>query len=372
MDNNKPIGLGLIGCGAFGLFCLDTYRQMEEVRPIAVADMHQNVAEDFAREFNLVALGDPLELINMPEVDMVHIATPPSSHHELVLQAVRAGKHVLCEKPLALKTAHADEMLAVAWDAKKIVPVNFVLRYNAVSRAVKAIVDSGVLGSVLAARLTNCAGDTPLHNDHWFWEKSVSGGIFIEHGVHFFDLYRQWLGPGEVIASHTETRPGTTKEDRVMCTVRHENGALASHYHGFDQIALMDRTNHRITCEMGDIWVDGWIPLYLTVDAAVDDDGAEKLEACCPDAEIKVLEEYEPERRQIMGRGEMRYVTKRIRLHYCPNADKQAIYANSVRDLLADQIAFIRNPDHQRNVVEINGREALALAEAAAYLAAIS
>ena len=367
----KPLGLGLVGCGAFGLFCLDNYSRMDSLRPIAVADMREQVAKDFADEFGLKSFADPAELIALDEVDIVHIATPPSSHFELVLQAARAGKHVLCEKPLAMSTTQADQMLATAKEKNTIAPVNFVLRYNAVTEAVKAVIDSDVLGQVLSGRLTNCASDSNLHADHWFWDKKVSGGIFIEHGVHFFDLYRYWLGEGEIISAHTETRPGTTQEDRVMCTLRHECGAVVNHYHGFDQVSQMDRTNHRLVCEMGDIWVDGWIPLYITIDAAVDDEGAEKLADCCPDADITVIEEYEPEKRQIMSRGEMRFVTKRVRMHFCPEADKQAVYAKSVRDLMEDQVAYIRDPNHARIVTEENGRDAVAFAQAAANLAIV-
>lgn len=370
-QGREPLGLGLVGCGAFGLFCLDTYSHMDSIRPIAVSDMHEQVAKDFGQEFGLKAFASPTDMISLDEVDIVHIATPPSSHFDIVLQAVRAGKHVLCEKPLAMNVAQADQMLAAAKKTDRIVAVNFILRYNAVTEAVKAVIDSGVMGQVLSGRLTNCAGDSNLHVDHWFWDKNVSGGIFIEHGVHFFDLYRYWLGEAEVISAHSELRPGTTQEDRVMCTLRHECGALVSHYHGFDQLSHMDRTNHRLVCEMGDIWVDGWIPLYITIDAIVDDEGAEKLIACCPEADVMVLETYEAEQRQIMARGEMHFVSKRIRLHFCPEADKQSAYSTSVRDLMADQIAHIRDPKHKRVVTECNGREALAWAQTAANLALV-
>ncbi len=369
--DQKPLGLGLVGCGAFGLFCLDSYSRMDSIRPVAVADTREQVANDFGRDFGLKAFNDPAEMIKLDEVDIVHIATPPSSHFDLVLQAVRAGKHVLCEKPLAMNVAQADEMLSAARENNKIVPVNFVLRYNAVTNAVKAVIDSGVMGQVLSGRLTNCAADSNLHADHWFWDKNVSGGIFIEHGVHFFDLYRYWLGDAEMISAHTETRPGSTQEDRVMCTFRHECGAVVNHYHGFDQISHMDRTNHRLVCEMGDIWVDGWIPLYITIDAVVDNEGAEKLAACCPDADITVIEEFDSEKRRVMGRGKMHFVTKRVRIHFCPEADKQAVYAKSVASLMADQIEYIKNPDHKRVVTETNGRMAVAWAEEVANLAKV-
>ncbi|NBB94347.1 MAG: Gfo/Idh/MocA family oxidoreductase [Planctomycetes bacterium] len=365
MTDNGPLGFGLIGCGAFGLFCMDAYSKLDAIRPIAVCDVREDVARDFARDLGLEAHGDPDALIARNDIDIVHIATPPSTHHELVLSAARARKHVLCEKPLAMTVAEADEMLAAARRVDRIAPVNFVLRHNEISRRVKDLLDSRVLGNVLRANLTNCAADSNLHQEHWFWNRELSGGIFVEHGVHFFDLYREWLGEGQVISSHTEMRPGTAQEDRVMCIVRHDSGAVVAHYHGFDQVGPMDRTNHRLVCEMGDIWVDGWIPLSIGIDAAVDDRGHETLENLLPGVELEIVEEFDVERQQVQGRGRHHHVTKRIRLHYCPEPDKQTIYANSVLDLMADQVAYVRDRSHARIVTESNGRDALALAEAA-------
>jgi len=367
MTDNGPLGLGLIGCGAFGMFCLDAFSALDDVRIAAVADVRREAADELAGAFSVPACYDPTDLIARDDVQIVHVATPPSTHHDLVLAAARAGKHVLCEKPLACSVADAEEMLAAADDAGTIAPVNFVLRYNPTVDCVKAVIDSQVMGKVLSGRLTNCAGDTPLGPDHWFWDKALSGGIFIEHGVHFFDLYSHWLGPGRVLSAHAERREGTGQEDRVMCTLGYDSGAVASHYHGFDQMALMDRTDHRLVCEAGDIRADGWIPLSLSVDAAVDDEGAEALRTLCPGCEVEVLQTYTGP--PTAGRGRQRRVTQRIRLTHTPQPDKQTLYADSVRALLADQVAFIRNSSHQRRITEANGLAAVALAERAAALA---
>ncbi len=372
MTKTDNLGLGLIGCGSFGMFCLEAFSQMDEVRIAGVADVARPAADAAAGRFGVPAFYNPAELLTADGVDIVQIATPPSSHFQLAMASISAGKHVLCEKPLAINTDQADDILAAAERAGVIAPVNFVLRYNRLTEVVKAILNSGVVGKALAARLTNCAFDTYLPNGHWFWDKSISGGIFIEHGVHFFDMYEYWLGPGTVIDACAEIRPGTNQEDRVACTVRHETGALVSHYHGFDQIKPMDRADHRIICEMGDIRVQGWIPMKLVVDAAVDDAGAAKLADCCRGCEVRTVATYGREEGSITGRGKHRNVTRRIQLDYCPGDDKQIVYARSARALLADQIAYIRNSAHARRVTETNGRDSLALAEAAAKLAARS
>jgi len=370
MRDVERLGLGLIGCGGFGRFCLDAYAEMRQVRIAGVADVAAAAAEAAGRAFGVPFFADPLDLIARPDVHIVHLATPPDTHHALALAVIGAGKHVLCEKPLALTVEQADEIVRAAADAGVAAPANFVLRHNAVADTVKAVLDAGVLGRPLAARLTNCAADTKLGEGHWFWDRAVSGGIFVEHGVHFFDLYAHWFGPGHVVSACTEKREQTDMEDRVTCLIRHDSGVLASHYHGFDQTILMDRTEHRIVCEMGDIRVMGWIPLAIAIDAAVDDAGAARLAELCSDAKIEVLQEYRPAEGAARGRGVDRRVTRRVHLQHCPNPDKQAVYTRGVQHLLADQIAWIRDRSHARIVTERNGREALVPAEAAARMAA--
>ncbi len=373
-----PLGLGLIGCGAFGLFCLDAFSRMAEVRVVAAARARKPGAREVCQRLGAAIFDDPDEVINHAEVDIVHVATPPAFHCETALRALRAGKHVLCEKPPALRVQDAERMVQAARisassvepHAGRFLATSFIMRYNPITEAVRRIIDAGVLGRALFVRAINCCSDGGLDAGHWFWDKELSGGIFIEHAVHFFDLYAHWLGPGKVLSAHAESRKGTGQEDRVLCTVRHDAGVMVNHYHGFDQIATMDRTAHRIVCEMGDIRVEGWIPMRLTVDAAVDDAGGETLSACLAQSPIEVIEDYRQEDREMLGRGRMRHMTKRIRLQYAPHDDKQAVYAESLRALLADQIAWTRDQARPRRITEDNALKALAYAETAAKLAA--
>ena len=155
-----------------------------------------------------------------------------------------------------------------------------------------------------------------------------------------------------------------------MCTVRHESGAVASHYHGFDQPAPMDRTDHRLVCEQGDVRVEGWIPLTVRVDAVMDDSAVEKLTECGRDftAELEV-EALDEEFLAHRSRGKARPLTKKIRWSCTPNTDKQAVYTQSVQRLLADQIVFLRDGGHTRVVTEENGQASVAMAEVAVTLA---
>ncbi|MBS3734126.1 MAG: Gfo/Idh/MocA family oxidoreductase [Phycisphaerae bacterium] len=373
MTDDKPFGLGLLGAGAFGRFCLRAYTRLDGVRPVAAARARSDAARQLCDEMGLAVHDDYQAVIDRAEVHVVHVATPPDRHHDLALAALRAGKHVLLEKPPALTIEQAEELVDAAAKAQRFCAVNFVLRYSPVTEAVRRLLAAGPLGAPLAARVTNLGSDSGLGADHWFWNPDASGGIFIEHGVHFFDLYAAWLGPGEIVEAHELTRNGELA-DRVACTVRHAPPeappVLVEHYHGFDQIGPMDRTEHRIVCEMGDVRVAGWLPAAVTVDAAVDDAGAETLAAACPDATIETVDgapglAAHAGGLDIRGRGVMRHVTRRIRLHWAPSDAKEALYAEALRALLRDQLAWARGSSHERTVTEHNGPAAMACAVAA-------
>ena len=366
----QPVGLGLIGCGQFGEYCLETYARLPGVRPAAAADANPSAARRVAERFGIPAVSDAESLIRRPDVDLVYIATPPATHYGLALHALAAGKHVLCEKPLATRLADADAILTAAAGSDLIAPVNFVLRHNVVALAVERIIRSGLLGLPLHASFENFAQDETLGPEHWFWDRQVSGGIFIEHGVHFFDLYRAWLGPCRILAAHAEKREGSEAQDRVMCIARHESGAVAYHYHGFDQASRMDRQLHRLEFELGDLAVHGWVPQSLTLTALVDEAGQARLGELLPGAATEVLERYDTPRGQgFRSRWTERRATGKVRMDWTPGHTKEALYRQCIGDLLADQLAYLADRSHVRLVTEQNGRAALALAVQATELA---
>lgn len=369
MSVDKPVPVGLIGCGGFGRFCLEAYADMPEVAVTAVADIDAATMQQAARKFGIPRQMSPEELIGSPAVELVHIATPPHTHHAYALSAIRAGKHVLCEKPLALDMAQAEEMLSAAAAAGKILPVDFVIRYVPLVDVFKAVIQKKVLGEPLRATLENYATDTHLPPEHWFWDKAKSGGIFIEHGVHFFDLYRYWLGDGEVLQAHAEIRPGTAQEDRVTCWLRHENGVLTSHYHGFDQPERLDRTTHRLVCERGEIVVEGWIPLKVTLRGLMSKEQFLEAQGLYPEmaAEFKPLDREGPV--PVTGRGKTAAVDGEVKIEFTISEEKKAVYAEAFRSLVRDQLAYLSDPQHRRKITETNGRQALDLAVAATRLA---
>src|SRR5438105_9601302 len=131
-------------------------------------------------------------------------------------------------------------------------------RYNPLGDQVRRLIESKALGGFLHGYFENYASDENLPLEHWFWDRTKSGGIFIEHGVHFFDLFAGWLGPGKMEAAQVCRRPNSTIEDQAQCMVRYsfsenKGGILVNFYHGFTQPGRLDRQELRLIFERGDV-----------------------------------------------------------------------------------------------------------------------
>ena len=357
---DTALGYGLIGAGAFGQFCLDAVGRMSRLRPIAVSDSVPGVAASVADAFSLTGYTQPEQLLADPAVEVVHIATPPSSHYSLAMAAINAGKHVLCEKPLAMTTDQADRMVRAAEGAGVMLAVNHVLRYSPLVETIKRVIDSGVLGVPLRAFFENYAWHHDMGPDHWFWNPEISGGIFVEHGVHFFDLHSWWFGAGQVVWATAERSPESGLANRVCCAVRYQDGVLGQFYHGFDQLQQMDRADHRVLLQRGDIELIGWIPMELRVHGVVDQAGRDRLDHILQDAEVTVLESRPPGSSTVRARWTLQI----------PPDKRQDEYRQLLDALVEDQLASIDDPSHQPRLTAMDARNAVALAEQARTLAA--
>ncbi|HEV3085370.1 MAG TPA: Gfo/Idh/MocA family oxidoreductase, partial [Gemmataceae bacterium] len=216
------IRLAVIGCGGFGLFALQHFVQVPGVRLVGMAGTHRAAALACANRFGVPDIVEVSALIQRDDIDLVYIATPPFLHHEQALAALQAGKHVISEKPMAINVQQADEMIALARRRNLLLVANLMQRYNPLADRVRQLIQTKVLGEFLHGYFENYASDESLPPEHWFWDRSKSGGIFVEHGVHFFDLFESWLGDGEVVAAQRTIRPGTEIEEQVQCAVRYE------------------------------------------------------------------------------------------------------------------------------------------------------
>lgn len=366
---DRPVRLGVIGCGGFGLFALQHFTQVPGVELVGMAATHRPAALAAAARFGIENVDDAAELLGRTDVDLVYVATPPFLHHPQALAALEAGKHVIVEKPLAMTVPEADELAAAARRRDRLVVANLMQRYNPLFDAVARLVESRVLGEALYGSFANLASDENLPADHWFWDRGKSGGIFVEHGVHFFDLFAGWLGPGRVESAEIGIRPGTAIEEHVRATVRYGDVALVDFYHGFHQAGRMDRQTLRLVFERGDVTLSDWVPTRARIHALADERQTRELCDLFPGARLDVAASYGGRDRACRGRGKAIDAYQAVDLSYGDGEAKSPLYGRLLRSMMADQVARIRDPGHRRVVTEANGRDSLATACAADSLA---
>jgi predicted dehydrogenase len=375
------VGIGILGFGGFAMFSAQQFAQVPGATLLCIAGTHRAASLACAARFGLADVQHAEVMLAMPEVGLVYIATPPFLHYQQARAALLAGKHVIVEKPLAVNLAQADELVALAREKGLLLTTNLMQRYNPLYAQLKTLIDSKVLGEVLHGTFENYACDEGLGPDHWFWDRSKSGGIFIEHGVHFFDMFAGWLGSGRVESAGRVLRPETQLseiedlsdlsdlseiEEQVYCTARYGEVPV-SFYHGFTQAGRMDRQELRILFERGDVTLREWIPTQAVVRTALDEEGTRALAAIFPHARIDVENLYAASERAVKARHKSYEVYQRITLTSAP-AVKMTVYGDLLRAMLADQLAFIADPSHQRVITEDNGRESLRMSVEAASL----
>jgi predicted dehydrogenase len=369
--SSGTIGLGIIGCGGFGLYALQQFVQVPGVKLIAMAATNRPAAHAAAQRFGIPDIEAVSALLARDDVDLVYIATPPFLHHSQAIEALEAGKHVICEKPLAMTIEQADGMIAAARKNDRLLVANLMQRYNPVFDAVERLIQSRTLGELLHGSFENYASDENLPPEHWFWDRSKSGGIFIEHGVHFFDLFAGWLGSGTVVAAQYGLRPSSSPqiEEHVQCTLRYGSTMLVNFYHGFHQPGRMDRQELRLVFERGDVTLHDWVPTRACVHAIADEAQTRALCDYFPGARLDVSFTYSPRDRACQGRHKTLDVYQMVELSWGDGTNKSHRYGDLLRALFTDQLAWIRDRDHSRTITEKNGRDSLAVACVADRLA---
>lgn len=338
-------GLAVIGAGGFGGFIMDAARQAAGVRVVAVVDADVGRAQS-AADAHGARTATLEEALTAGDVDAVVIATPPSSHHALVTAALGAGKDVFCEKPFGATAAEARELRALVSATGRVLVVDHVLRYNPLLIAVRRL-QQQMGWHPRRFLFENDAADESLPPEHWFWDESLSGGIFVEHGVHFFDVAQMFLDvPAQRVVAAETRRDGWPAPDLVSATVVHGD-ALATHTHSFTHLHRAERQLMRLDFGLAEVRIDGWIPVSAELVAYTDATGEAVLRAVLQEPGLLAmpgvqLPEHPVDIDATDARGPGltdrpeagRRVTARLTLGGEPA--KQAVYAAGVAAALAD------------------------------------
>ncbi len=189
----KQLRVGVIGLGV-GRAHIKGFQEHSRVEVAAIADPDTSRLQEVGDEYGVAGRYESAALMLRKEkLDVVSVATPNKFHKPLTIAALKAGCHVLCEKPMAMSAIEARQMLAAARKAKRRIMINFSYRFNDQSQALKKQVDDGVLGDIYFGRTVWHRRRGMPKFGGWFGQKAMAGGgPLIDLGVHRLDL-ALWL-----------------------------------------------------------------------------------------------------------------------------------------------------------------------------------
>lgn len=201
--------VGLVGTGFGTRVQMPGFSQVPGIEVVAVCSAQRQRAEAAASQWHIpFATDDYHALIAHPDVELVSVCTPPESHAEISVAALRGGKHVLCEKPTALTAEQAGAMTAAAVQAGRVNAINHEMRYTPIRRHLRDLVQSGFLGElrfVNASVIVGHGADPAMEPYYWTWvaDRSRSGGYLNGMLSHHIDLLRFTFGEIEDVRGMT-------------------------------------------------------------------------------------------------------------------------------------------------------------------------
>ena len=243
----ETIRVAVIGTGFGEAVHLPALQQVSEFRIMAVCSRRAERAHSAAQNFGAtIATTDYRELVERSDIDAVIIATPPYLHHAMTMTALGAGKHVLCEKPMAKTVAEARDMLKMAERSNVVAMINHEFRFLPARAYAKELIESGYIGAPYSASMSFYRSS--LNNPRgvaftWLMEQDKAGGMLGAIGSHHIDTMRWWLGDiraasGALATMVRKRRAGDSTQmlnvdadDNFAVVLQFENGSIGTiHY----------------------------------------------------------------------------------------------------------------------------------------------
>jgi len=212
MPDSAKIRIGVVGTGFGVRVQIPGFLESGEFEVVGVVSRSEQRASEVAARFAIPhALTDPSALLALPQLEAVSVVTSPDTHPALVGDALAAGKHVLCEKPLARNLDEARSMARAAEDATAralVAMIDHEFRWQPERRYVKELLDEGFVGTpwgVTAVSHMGLFADPERPAWSWWQERRRGAGWLLNSGTHLVDTLRWWLGDVERVAGFTST-----------------------------------------------------------------------------------------------------------------------------------------------------------------------
>jgi len=227
----NKIGFGVIGCGAIAPWHAGSILNVPDAELVAVCDIVRERAEALSEGHGSPRVyTDYREMLADPQVDAVCICAPSGMHAEMGIEAAKAGKHILTEKPIDITLPKIDEFIQTAHNCNVKLGVIFQRRTSSLWRMIREVVASGILGKLILGDvyMKYYRGQEYYDSSDWRGTWALDGGgALMNQGVHCVDLMRWIMGPVDTVFAHADHLVRKIEvEDTAVAAVKFKNGAF--------------------------------------------------------------------------------------------------------------------------------------------------
>ena len=260
------VKVGIVGLGFMGKMHAQSYALLPNAEISAVVDRDKERVKELAGQYGANGYASLDRMLAKADVDMADVCLPTNLHRRVVQKCAAAGKHVLCEKPIALTLRDADAMIAACRNARVKFMVGHVLRFWPEYTVVKQIVDSGRLGAIRSITASRLSPPPAWGWKDWFFNPKLSGGAVVDLHIHDLDQFAWLAGPPKMVfAGGLMNEYGAVQSVWTTC-IGHPNGAVS-----FAQGSLAMPPSYPFTmtltvvCERGTVEFNSRLTPALTV-----------------------------------------------------------------------------------------------------------
>lgn len=238
----RKIRFGVIGLKGVGQTHIDGIVKSESAELAAVADINEEVGRAASSKYGVEWYRNYEDMLEMKDLDAVSICTPHFLHFPMAIKALKYGKHVLVEKPMAITVKEADQMIEEARKRGLKLGVVYQMRTNPAYRRLREMISSGIIGRVYRVCMEACVFRSQAYYKSDAWRGkwlTEGGGALINQTIHYIDALQWFVGrPAEVYGRIETLYHNIEVEDIASAIIKFENGA-----HGIIQVSTIDPIN---------------------------------------------------------------------------------------------------------------------------------
>lgn len=228
----EKLRFGIIGCGVIGPFHAQAITSLPDAELVAVADNEPGKAQKLADKYHVKPYIDFQEMFASEKLDVINICTPSGMHGEHACAAMRAGYHVIVEKPMEITRQRLDEMLRVQQEAGRKLAVISQHRFDAGTMKVHSLLQEGAFGRLVLGNAAIPWWRSQQYYDSGAWRGTWAldgGGVLMNQSIHSIDLLQWLMGPVKSIYAYTDTLVHHMEtEDVAAAVLRFANGAIGT------------------------------------------------------------------------------------------------------------------------------------------------